>query len=345
MQKISAKKLNSILSSFHKARILVVGDVMLDQYIWGHVSRISPEAPVPVVNVERESFMPGGAANVVKNACALGASVTVTGVIGDDAAGRTLKAALEQDRVNTQGLIVDKDRPTIQKTRVIAHHQQVVRVDRDGKTVLENEYIERIINFIQLVIKKVDAIIIEDYGKGVVTQELVDQIVRLAHAHKKITTVDPKDGHFLDFSGVTVVTPNHHEAFSAARRMVTQENGIEDVGKILLRKWDCGCVLITCGEDGMIVFEREKEPFKIPTVAREVFDVSGAGDTVISALTTALASGATMQESAIISNFAAGIVVGKLGTAAATRDEIIAAMKWNHKVDGKGKGLLRWLVR
>ncbi len=333
MKKIPEKRLNEILSNFSKTKILVVGDVMLDQYIWGQVSRISPEAPVPVVNVMRESFMPGGSANVVNNVCALGASVMVAGVIGDDSAGHTLVKALKQERVDTRGLIIDTERPTIQKTRVIAHHQQVVRVDRDGKTILENEYIERIIKFTEKVIKQVDAIIMEDYGKGVITQELVDELVRLAKANNKITTVDPKDGHFLDFSGVTVVTPNHHEAFAAARRIATEEgNGIGEVGHILLRKWDCDSVVITCGEDGMLVFERGKELFKIPTMAREVFDVSGAGDTVISALTTALASGATMQESAILSNYAAGIVVGKLGTATATRQEIIEAMKWNGKV-------------
>ncbi len=334
MKKISQQRLQAILSKFSKAKILVVGDVMLDQYIWGQVSRISPEAPVPVVHVMRESVMPGGAANVVNNVGALGASVLVAGVVGDDMAGKQLTDALKKNGVDTRGLIVDKSRPTIQKTRVIAHHQQVVRVDRDGKTFLENEYIEKILRFAESVIQKIDAIIVEDYGKGVVTQELLDALVRLAKAHGKITTVDPKDGHFLDFSGVTAVTPNHHEAFSAARRLVTQDNGIMDVGRTLLRKWDCNAVLITCGEDGMIVFEQENEPLQIPTVAREVFDVSGAGDTVIGTLTTALASGGTMQESAIISNYAAGVVVGKLGTATTSREEIFAAMM-NSKMRGQ----------
>jgi len=282
---------------------------------------------VPVVKVVRESFMPGGSANVVKNIHALGASVYVAGVIGNDHAGETLKQALSLGRINTDGLIVDKDRSTILKTRVIASHQQVVRVDRDGKPIVENEYIERIIKYVGRVIEKVDGVIIEDYGKGVITQELVDAIVRLARAHGRVTSVDPKDGHFLDYSGATVVTPNHHEAFSAARRIETEKNGLDEVGRLLLRKWNCENVLITCGEDGMCLFEKNKESFKIPTVAREVFDVSGAGDTVISAFTTCLASGATLRESAIISNYAAGIVVGKLGTATTSCDEIAAAMK------------------
>lgn len=327
MKKVSQKRLQKIFARFPKVKVLVVGDVMLDQFVWGQVSRISPEAPVPVVNVVRESFMPGGAANVVNNIHALGASVYVAGVIGNDQAGERLKKALSVERINVQGLIVDKDRPTILKTRIIASHQQVVRVDKDGKNILENEYNERLINYVDSVIAKVDAIIIEDYGKGVITQELIDEIVRMAHKHNKMISVDPKDGHFLDYSGTTVVTPNHHEAYSAARRSEARENGIEDVGRLLLRKWNCESVLITCGEDGMILFQKDKESFKIPTVAREVFDVSGAGDTVIAAYTTSLASGATPCESAIISNYAAGIVVGKLGTATTTRAEIVEAMK------------------
>jgi D-beta-D-heptose 7-phosphate kinase/D-beta-D-heptose 1-phosphate adenosyltransferase len=327
MKKVPVKRLQNIFSRFPKVKVLVVGDVMLDQFIWGQVSRISPEAPVPVVNVVRESFMPGGSANVVNNIRALGASVYVAGVIGSDPAGETLKRALHVDRINIDGLIVDKDRTTILKTRIIASHQQVVRVDRDAKLFLENEYIERIINYVDSVVRKVDAIIIEDYGKGVITQELIDEIVRVARKHNKIVSVDPKDGHFLDYSGTTVVTPNHHEAFSAARRIATRENGIEDVGRLLLRKWNCENILITCGEDGMILFEKDKESFRIPTVAREVYDVSGAGDTVISAFSTCMASGATPRESATISNYAAGIVVGKLGTATASRAEIIEAMK------------------
>jgi len=327
MKKVSLKRLQNIFARFPKVKVLVVGDVMLDQFVWGQVSRISPEAPVPVVNVVRESFMPGGSANVVHNIHALGASVYVAGVIGNDQAGETLKKALSVERINVQGLIVDKDRPTILKTRIIASHQQVVRVDKDGKNILENEYNERLINYVDSVIAKVDAIIVEDYGKGVITQELIDEIVRMARKHKKIISVDPKDGHFLDYSGTTVVTPNHHEAYSAVRRSESRENGIEEVGRLLLRKWNCENVLITCGEDGMILFEKDKESFRIPTVAREVFDVSGAGDTVIAAYTTSLASGSTQREAAIISNYAAGIVVGKLGTATTSRAEIFEAMK------------------
>ncbi|MDP8262267.1 MAG: D-glycero-beta-D-manno-heptose-7-phosphate kinase [Candidatus Ancaeobacter aquaticus] len=327
MKAVPIKRMKKIFDAFSKVKVLVVGDVMLDQYIWGKVTKISPEAPVPVVNVVRESFMPGGSANVVNNVSALGASVYVAGAIGNDAAGVTLKEGLRTEGVNTDGLIVDKDRPTILKTRIIASHQQVVRVDRDGKLFLDNEYMERIIKYVGSIIKKIDAIIIEDYGKGVITQECIDAIVLLAKKHGKVTSVDPKDGHFLDYSGATVVTPNHHEALSCIRRNVTEQNGLDEVGRQLLRKWNCGNILITCGEDGMIIFEGEKEPFKIQTVAREVFDVSGAGDTVIAALTTSLASGATIRESAIISNYAAGIVVGKLGTATTNREEITAAMK------------------
>ena len=316
-----------IISRFHRINVLVVGDLILDEFLWGDVSRISPEAPVPVVWVRSESFMPGGAANVANNIHALGGKVYLAGVIGMDERGRILTEELRKKGMDVEGIIVDGERPTTLKTRVIAHHQQVVRIDKERMDGLSDGIIGQIVDHIKKIINDIDAIIIEDYGKGVVTPRLLEAVLRLAKRYKKIVTVDPKEEHFHYYKGVTAITPNHHEAARAAGVKVKDSENITKIGKMLLTKLKCEAVLMTLGESGMQLFEKKGRITHIPTVAQDVFDVSGAGDTVIGAFTLALAAGANMKAAARISNFAAGIVVGKVGIAVATQEELLSRIK------------------
>jgi D-beta-D-heptose 7-phosphate kinase/D-beta-D-heptose 1-phosphate adenosyltransferase len=311
-----SKRLAKIIDFFPKTRILVVGDVMMDHYVWGNVSRISPEAPVPVVNVTRETVLLGAAANVVNNIRALGGEVGICGVIGHDEAGKQLQHLLHAQEIPTDGLIVEPGRSTTIKTRVIAHHQQVVRVDRETREGISRETHRRIFGHVEeRAGNGLDAIVISDYCKGVVTKELVRDIVRLARKRGIIVSVDPKVTHFGIYSGVTVLTPNTKEASLGARVEIEDDESLLRAGKGLLTRLACDAVLITRGEQGMSLFEKGGRITHIPTVAREVFDVTGAGDTVISALTLAMAAGAKISDAAKISNYAAGIVVGVVGTA------------------------------
>ena len=317
-----AKRLVSFIDRFPKTRTLVVGDVMLDHYIWGQVSRISPEAPVPVVNVTRENLLLGGSTNVVNNIHALGAGVSVCGVIGNDDAGRQLVHMLREQGIHTDGLIVEHNRPTTIKTRIIAHSQQVVRFDREAKSSIEKETHRQIYAYVkQQVLDGLDAIVLSDYCKGVVTQGLVRDIVALAKKHKVIVSVDPKISHFGIYSGVTILTPNTKEASLGSKIDIEDEKSLIRAGKQLLGRLKCTAVLITRGEHGMSLFERGKITH-IPTNAREVYDVTGAGDTVISVLTLAMAAGASLGDAARLSNFAAGIVVGIIGTATVKPEEL-----------------------
>jgi len=320
--KNEAKRLTAFIDKFPKTRTLVVGDVMLDHYIWGQVSRISPEAPVPVVNVTRENLLLGGSTNVVNNIHALGAGVSVCGVIGNDDAGRQLVHMLREQGIHTDGLIVEHNRPTTIKTRIIAHSQQVVRFDREAKSSIEKETHRQIYAYVkQQVLDGLDAIVLSDYCKGVVTQGLVRDIVTLAKKHKVIVSVDPKISHFGIYSGVTILTPNTKEASLGSKIDIEDEKSLIRAGKQLLGRLKCTAVLITRGEHGMSLFERGKITH-IPTNAREVFDVTGAGDTVISVLTLAMAAGASLGDAARLSNFAAGIVVGIIGTATVKPEEL-----------------------
>lgn len=316
------KRLNKYIDRFPSARILVVGDIVLDHYVWGKVSRISPEAPVPVVNVTKESILLGGAANVVNNIHALGGSVRICGVIGHDDAGRQLTHLLRSQRIPTDGLIIDPDRPTTIKTRVIAHNQQVVRFDRETKDKIERETRQRLFVHIEEQIRDLDAIVISDYCKGVVTGELVKKIVKLAKRHDVIVSVDPKVSHFGMYSGVSILTPNTNEASLGSRIDIEDEKSLLKAGFLLLEKLKCKALLITRGEHGMSLFEQGRKVTHIPTMAQEVYDVTGAGDTVISTLTLAMAAGASMSEAAVISNYAAGIVVGIVGTATVSPQEL-----------------------
>lgn len=316
-------KLKSIIQRFHKAKVLVVGDLILDEFIWGKVERISPEAPVPVVQVKSESFMPGGASNVANNIAALSGNSYLAGVIGDDKNGKTLVEELRKKRVDISGIVIDTERPTTLKTRIIAHHQQVVRVDREKCDPIDDALLEQLLSFIRREIETIDAIIIEDYGKGVINPRFLTEIVPLARKYKKIVTVDPKVSHFSYYRGVTCITPNEKEAQGGSGIRIENDADIDKVGKKLLKDLSLESVLMTLGENGMRLFEKDGKVTYIPTVAQEVFDVSGAGDTVIAAFTLALACGATKLEAAHLSNFAAGIVVSKVGTAVVTKEELL----------------------
>jgi len=315
--------LRRVVANFKRVKILVIGDLILDEFIWGKVSRISPEAPVPVVWVNSESFMPGGAANAANNIHALGGEAFICGVIGSDGRGRTLTDEMRRKNIDVEGVVIDNERPTTLKTRVIAHHQQVVRIDREKVEDIDDNIIGQILVFLKEKIADVDAVLIEDYGKGLIVPRLLQEAVSLAQKHKKIITVDPKENHFSFYKNVTLITPNHHEAAKALGRQINSSQDLEKLGKTLLAKQKAKGLLVTLGEDGMRLFENKENSVHIPTVAQEVFDVSGAGDTVISAATVALASGASMLEAAHISNYAAGIVVGKVGVAVATQEELL----------------------
>lgn len=317
------RRLLKYIDHFPKTRILVVGDVILDHYIWGQVSRISPEAPVPVVNVTRENLLLGGAANVVNNIHSLGGTVSICGVIGSDEAGGRLVSILQTKGIETHGLVIEPCRPTTIKTRIIAHNQQVVRFDRETKDSIGKESYRKLLDIVQQQIEAgIDAIVLSDYCKGVVTKDVVRSIVKLAKQHRIAVTVDPKINHFGIYNGVTILTPNTLEASRGSRIEIQDDKSLLRAGTALLKSLKCDAVLITRGEHGMSLFERGGRITHIPTVAQHVYDVTGAGDTVISTLTLAIAAGADMGDAAIVSNAAAGIVVGIVGTATVTPDEL-----------------------
>ena len=326
MKAISIRRLKQILSEFKRANVLVVGDLILDQFVWGKVARISPEAPIPVVEVQSESLVPGGAANVVNNICSVGGRAAVAGIIGNDPSGRLLKKLLEDEGANTDFIVATSRAETTVKMRIIAHHQHVVRVDREKLNEQDEKSRTKIFEKIRKAISKFNAIILEDYGKGVLTQDFIDDIIHLANEKGTITAADPKKGHYLDFTGVTLVTPNYDEAFFIANVDSSRENNLEKVGDILVEKWGGAAVLITLGEKGMCLFQKGRKPQYIPTMPKDVYDVAGAGDTVIGVVTLALASGATVVEAAHLANYAAGIVIEKVGTGTVTREELLHAI-------------------
>ena len=323
-------RFQQLLNRFGPTRILVIGDLILDQFVWGKVSRISPEAPVPVVEVVRENAYPGGAANVARNLREFSKNVAVMGLVGADAGAEQLANLLAEEHINLDCVQRDPTFQTIVKTRIIAKHQQVVRVDRERRTRLTEPQMERALAQLDAMLPQLDAIIIEDYGKGLITQSFADAITSLAHRHAKLLAVDPNPNNPLQWNGASVMKPNRAEAFASAAKPLTEpvepvenDEALFEVGEILLQKWNAETLLITLGEQGMMLFQRgEKKPFHTPTRAKEVFDVSGAGDTAIALFTLALCAGATPDEAADVSNHASGIVVGKLGTATVTPEEI-----------------------
>jgi rfaE bifunctional protein kinase chain/domain len=328
------KRLRQILDRASSKRILVIGDLMLDEFVWGKVGRISPEAPVPVVEVTGESFFPGGAANVARNLREFLNKVSVVGLIGKDRAGQQLRELLGKGKIDISNSIEDEKLPTIVKTRIIARHQQVVRVDREKIAKPSPAQIGKVVTAVRKQMPNIDAIVFEDYGKGFLTRDLVSQIAREARAAKKIVTADPNPQNPIDWSGMTAVKPNRAEAFLAAgipdRNSDVPPNKDVDLvraGKELLQKWGLQYLLVTLGEHGVMFFEKGKRPHHIPTKARDVFDVSGAGDTAVALFTLALVCNATPLEAALIANHASAVVVGKLGTATVTRDELIASFE------------------
>ncbi|MCF8081516.1 MAG: D-glycero-beta-D-manno-heptose-7-phosphate kinase [Deltaproteobacteria bacterium] len=315
----SADTLKSYVDQFTRARVFVVGDVIMDEFMWGVVSRISPEAPVPVVNVNRETRMLGGAANVIRNMASLGAVPVLCGVVGNDRAGDQIVSELRRMGLRVDGVVRERERPTSIKTRVVAHHQQVVRFDRETLRRIEAESVDQLLGFINQNIDKMDAIVISDYGKGVISDPLMtglNRLVRSKAGTPVIISVDPKVGNFQYYQGVDVITPNHYEAGVYCGFEITDEESLLRAGTRMLHDLNCRSVLITQGEEGMTLFEKGGEVTHIPTVAKRVFDVTGAGDTVIGTISLGLAAGLDLKSAAILSNFAAGIVVGEVGTSA-----------------------------
>jgi D-beta-D-heptose 7-phosphate kinase/D-beta-D-heptose 1-phosphate adenosyltransferase len=327
---LSVSRARQILSAAAKTRVLVLGDVMLDQFIWGSVARISPEAPVPVVDFERESFMPGGAANVARNLTSLNVPTEIFGAIGNDDAGRKLQKLLAGQNIGCTGLVKNSARHTSVKTRIVAHKQQVVRIDRETRDGLDAKLAGRLLAQLKSKLSRAAAVIVGDYGKGVVTQPLLNEIKSLCRARGIWLSLDPKPVHPLNLSGLSLVTPNRKETFELANLPdeTRHANPLADknlmlAAERLLNELRPAVLLVTLGESGMLLCQRGQKPFHIPTVAQEVFDVSGAGDTVIATFTLAVAAGASPLEAAILSNHAAGIVVGKIGTATTTPEELL----------------------
>ena len=328
--RLQPKRVRQLLRAAAQTRVLVVGDVMLDHFIWGNVARISPEAPVPVVETEHESFMPGGAANAARNLAALGAHTEVFGIIGRDFEGRKLQTLLRQQSIGCSGLLAAKDRRTSVKTRIVAHQQQVVRVDRESRDHLDGPATSRLLAAVQSALPKADAVIVGDYGKGVVTENLLGTLKHLCRRHAVWLSLDPKPVHRLDLTGMSLITPNRKETFelAAVADDTRHSNPLSDTNLLsaaerLLTHLQPAVLLVTLGEFGMLLCQRGQKPFHIPTVAQEVFDVSGAGDTVIATFTLAVAAGASPVEAAILANHAAGIVVGKVGTATTSPEELM----------------------
>jgi len=322
-----------IVDRFAAQRIVVVGDLMLDEFVWGKVSRISPEAPVPVVSVTSQSHYPGGAANVARNVREFTAHIAVMGVAGTDSAGDHLLHLLQGSGIDITGVQRDASWTTTLKTRIIARNQQVVRVDRERKATLTEAQIDHLQAHLESITGEVDGAIVADYGKGLLTQPIADSICHWAHRHGKILTVDPHPHTLLDWRGATAVKPNRSETFIAAGvpfsdpvEPVVSDRALLEAGKRLLDRWDCGSLLVTLGEQGMLLLQPRTAPYHVPTRAQAVFDVSGAGDTAIAVFTLALSAGATPIEAAEIANYASGIVVGKLGTATVTAAELEAGL-------------------
>ena len=331
---LSRKRAAELLRKFPRRRVLVVGDLMLDRYVYGAVTRISPEAPVPVVRVVRENSMPGGASNVACNVRALGGRTAVAGLIGKDAAGVELRWLLSHADVGVDCALMFAGARTIVKERVIAERQQVVRVDFDCETKWTARQSDKFLALLAIELNAADGIVIEDYAKGAVTQDVANLVLATAAKRRLPVGLDPKEGHDLDFHGITVATPNRREAFAiagvadpGAKDNPLADRALRRVGEILLDKWGAENLAITLGAQGMYLTSRGLAPRHVPTRAREVFDVSGAGDTVIAACVTALAAGAKFSEAAELANFAAGVVVGKLGTAACTPEELLNHMR------------------
>jgi len=315
------------ISRFPERRVLVVGDLMLDNFIWGEVNRISPEAPVPVVEVREESQLLGGSANVAHNVASLGGRALIAGAIGDDAAGRELVRLFHEIAVPTTGLIHEDGRPTTVKTSIIAHHQQVGRFDREWRAPLREETVRRILSFIVESLPDLHGIIVSDYAKGVVTREFLEALRDLVAGRPLPVVVDPKVQHAELYRSFTMITPNHHEASQMSGIPIRDEASLIQAGRTLLTQLACETVLITRGKEGMSLFHRDGPIVHIPTVAQRVYDVTGAGDTVIAAVTLGLVAGLPPEEAALLANLAAGVVVGEVGTAVVSAAQLLTVVQ------------------
>ena len=330
--KLSATRAGQILDTARQTKILVIGDAMLDHFVWGHVARISPEAPVPVVDFVRESYIPGGAANVARNLAALAIPTELFGLTGRDHAAGQLRGLLKEQGIGCEGLLPVSGRATSLKMRIVAHQQQVVRLDHETRSGLDDKLLVKLISAVEKEITGAAAVIVGDYGKGAITQALLEKLKPLCQKNGVWLSLDPKPVHHLDLSGLSLITPNRKEAFELAEMEDETRNPNPLADKNLMAAVDClleklrpVLLLVTLGELGMLLCRAGEKPFHIPTLAKEVFDVSGAGDTVIATFTLAIAGGASPLEAAIISNHAAGIVVGKVGTAVTTTDELLGS--------------------
>ena len=318
------------ISKFDQCRLLVIGDFMLDEYVRGDVDRISPEAPVQVVSVQNEDFALGGAGNVINNIVALGGKVSAAGVIGTGRNGQLLLDMFDKLGVETEGIVKEPGRITTRKTRIIAvnhANQQVLRIDREKKQDISVPTLEIMVGIIEDKMPDIDVVLVSDYGKGLITERMLSQVIASARKFKKMIIVDPKGLDFSKYSGVSLLTPNKKEAAMASSIEIIDEPSLEKAAKKILQNVDLHQLLITCGKDGMVLFERNEEPFRVKAEVRQVFDVSGAGDTVLAVLGLAVASGISVKNSLTIANAAAGIVVGKAGTATVLKQELASALK------------------
>jgi rfaE bifunctional protein kinase chain/domain len=313
MVDISNKRLDDLKKSFDGKRIAVVGDMMLDGYYWGDVKRISPEAPVPVLEVEDEFFRFGGAANVAYNILTLGGIPLPVGVIGNDNYGNIFSSLIKEKNIEDEGIIIDNDRPTTTKTRIIADNQHIVRIDKESKAYISSKIEEKISIFLASAIDSLDGIILQDYNKGILTPSLITKIISIANKKNILITVDPKFDNFFEYKNVTVFKPNRKETETVLGTRIKDDKDISSAGRNLLHKLNSKYVLLTLGEGGIAVFEKGDKERRMPTKARKVADVSGAGDTVISTLTIGLAAGADIYEACYLANYAAGLVCGEVG--------------------------------
>jgi D-beta-D-heptose 7-phosphate kinase/D-beta-D-heptose 1-phosphate adenosyltransferase len=333
---VDKPRIDKIFSHMGGNSIIIVGDLMMDRYLWGDVNRISPEAPVPVVEVRNETLLLGGAANVAVNIRKLEDEPYLIGVVGNDLRSETFNILLGDNGIRSDGIVMDNARPTTIKTRIIAHNQQVVRADHETTEDISRETEEEILAKIKAKISEAKGMIISDYGKGVITKKLLDSIISLCRENGIFIAVDPKDVNFKSYNKVSIITPNHHEAGFAYGKRIRNEDDLKEVGWGLLKLLDAESLLITRGPEGMALFEKSERLTFLPTAARKVYDVTGAGDTVISAIVSAIAAGANLPEAAYISNQAAGIVVGEVGTAQATKAALIKEI--NKRIKGNNDG-------
>jgi rfaE bifunctional protein kinase chain/domain len=323
---IREKRLEEILKAMKGKKIAVLGDLMLDKYIWGSVQRISPEAPVPVVETEKEQARLGGAANVAKNIQALGGQPILLGVVGKDSGGASLRELVRENNFEESGIVVDPARPTTVKTRIIAHEQHVARIDHESKAEISTEIEDRILRIVESQIKKLDAIIIEDYNKGMITRRLISRVIALANRSQTIVNIDPKFNNFFEYKNVTVFKPNRAESEQALGARILSEVDSIKAGKEMLRRLKAKNVLLTLGASGMTLFREHGAPIHVATKARSVADVSGAGDTVIATLTLAMAADASVLEAAALANYAGGIVCASIGIVPVERAQLRTAV-------------------